>query len=85
MAAEGIIAEPHPAAATALEVTEGARKLRNAKPYQDGLVELQDAASQAVTDRLPLTDGMKVLDYCAGGGGKSSGHGGAGQYPEFRT
>ncbi|KIC25148.1 MULTISPECIES: RsmB/NOP family class I SAM-dependent RNA methyltransferase [unclassified Leisingera] len=71
LAAEGIIAEPHPAAATALEVTEGARKLRNAKPYQDGLVELQDAASQAVTDRLPLTDGMKVLDYCAGGGGKT--------------
>ncbi|OBY27347.1 RsmB/NOP family class I SAM-dependent RNA methyltransferase [Leisingera sp. JC1] len=71
LAGEGIIAEPHPAAATALEVTEGARKLRNSKPYQDGLVELQDAASQAVTDRLPLKDGMKVLDYCAGGGGKS--------------
>ncbi|MDC0656715.1 RsmB/NOP family class I SAM-dependent RNA methyltransferase [Leisingera sp. SS27] len=71
LAAEGITAEPHPASSTALEVTDGARKLRNSKPYQDGFVELQDAASQAVTDRLPLTDGMKVLDYCAGGGGKS--------------
>ncbi|KIC37547.1 RsmB/NOP family class I SAM-dependent RNA methyltransferase [Leisingera sp. ANG-M7] len=71
LAGEGITAEPHPAAGTALEVTEGARKLRNSKSYQDGLVELQDAASQAVTDRLPLKDGMKVLDYCAGGGGKS--------------
>ncbi|MEW2913554.1 RsmB/NOP family class I SAM-dependent RNA methyltransferase [Leisingera sp. JC11] len=71
LAAEGIAAQPHPAAATALEVTEGARKLRNANSYQDGLVELQDAASQAVTERLPLQDGMKVLDYCAGGGGKT--------------
>ncbi|NSY38858.1 RsmB/NOP family class I SAM-dependent RNA methyltransferase [Leisingera sp. ANG59] len=71
LAAEDIAVEPHPAATTALEVTDGARKLRNAKPYQDGLVELQDAASQAVTDRLPLKEGMTVLDYCAGGGGKT--------------
>ncbi|WP_424977479.1 RsmB/NOP family class I SAM-dependent RNA methyltransferase [Leisingera sp. S232] len=71
LAAEGIETKLHSAAPTALEVTEGARKLRNAKPYLDGLVELQDAASQAVTERLPLNDGMRVLDYCAGGGGKT--------------
>ncbi|KIC22399.1 RsmB/NOP family class I SAM-dependent RNA methyltransferase [Leisingera sp. ANG-Vp] len=71
LAAEGIVTTPHPAAETALEITEGARKLRNAKAYLEGLVELQDAASQAVVAQLPLNDGMKVLDYCAGGGGKS--------------
>ncbi|MEX0302521.1 MAG: RsmB/NOP family class I SAM-dependent RNA methyltransferase [Leisingera sp.] len=71
LAAEGITTTPHPASETALEVIEGARKLRNAKPYSDGSVELQDAASQAVVEQLPLKDGMKVLDYCAGGGGKS--------------
>ncbi|UWQ26573.1 RsmB/NOP family class I SAM-dependent RNA methyltransferase [Leisingera aquaemixtae] len=71
LTAEGIATRPLPAAATALEVTEGARKLRNAKAYADGLVELQDAASQAVVEQLPLADGMSVLDYCAGGGGKS--------------
>ncbi|WP_264213535.1 RsmB/NOP family class I SAM-dependent RNA methyltransferase [Leisingera thetidis] len=71
LASEGITTRPHPAAATALEVIEGARKLRNAEAYQDGLVELQDAASQAVVAHLPLEDGMKVLDFCAGGGGKS--------------
>ena len=71
LAAEGISTQPHPAASTALEITEGARKLRNAKAYLDGLVELQDAASQAVVEQLPLQDGMFVLDYCAGGGGKS--------------
>ncbi|UWQ30617.1 RsmB/NOP family class I SAM-dependent RNA methyltransferase [Leisingera sp. M523] len=71
LSADGIATRPHPAAATALDVTEGARKLRNTKVYQDGLVELQDAASQAVTALLPLQDSMKVLDYCAGGGGKT--------------
>lgn len=71
LAAEGISTQPHPAASTALEITEGARKLRNAKAYLDGLVELQDAASQAVVEQLPLQDCMSVLDYCAGGGGKS--------------
>jgi 16S rRNA (cytosine967-C5)-methyltransferase len=35
-------------------------------------VELQDAASQAVADALlPLDPGARVLDYCAGGGGKA--------------
>ncbi|AHD09632.1 RsmB/NOP family class I SAM-dependent RNA methyltransferase [Phaeobacter gallaeciensis] len=71
LAEEGILAETHPAADTALSVTEGARKIRNSSAYLTGLVELQDAASQAVIEALPLADGQRVLDYCAGGGGKS--------------
>ena len=71
LAKEGVICQPHAAAETALEVTEGARRIRNSEAYLSGLVELQDAASQAVVEALPLRDGMKVLDYCAGGGGKS--------------
>lgn len=71
LAEEGIICAPHPASETALDVTTGARKIRNSTCFADGLVELQDAASQAVVDQLPLKDGMRVLDYCAGGGGKS--------------
>lgn len=67
----GITAVSHPASPTALEVVEGARALRNAPAYADGLVELQDAASQAVVDRLNLHAGMRVLDLCAGGGGKT--------------
>lgn len=55
----------------ALEVTEGKRKIQNSKAYADGLVELQDAHSQAVTAALPLRSEMRVLDYCAGGGGKT--------------
>ncbi|MEP4038684.1 RsmB/NOP family class I SAM-dependent RNA methyltransferase [Pseudophaeobacter sp.] len=71
LAEEGILCTPHPASDTALEVTQGGRKIRNSDCFADGLVELQDAASQAVVDRLPLQDGMRVLDFCAGGGGKS--------------
>lgn len=71
LASEGIVTQPHAGVATALHVTEGARRVAQSAAYRDGLVELQDAASQAVTEALPLHDGMRVLDYCAGGGGKT--------------
>lgn len=71
LAAEGIEAEPHPLAATALKVTANARRLQGSAAFGQGLVELQDASSQAVVEALPLRDGMKVLDHCAGGGGKT--------------
>lgn len=71
LAAEGIGAVPHPLANSALQVTENARKIQSSTCYAEGLVELQDAASQAVVDLLPLRPGMRVLDYCAGGGGKT--------------
>ncbi|MCA0044984.1 RsmB/NOP family class I SAM-dependent RNA methyltransferase [Celeribacter litoreus] len=68
---DGIEAEPHPLSETALKVTKGARAVARSQAYLTGLVELQDAGSQAIIDALPLQDGMSVLDYCAGGGGKS--------------
>ncbi|MCG7492617.1 RsmB/NOP family class I SAM-dependent RNA methyltransferase [Thalassobius sp. Cn5-15] len=71
LAAEGITAEVSEAAPNALHVIDGVRKINNSNAYRDGLVELQDGASQAVADALPLEDGQKVLDMCAGGGGKS--------------
>lgn len=71
LAEDGIVARPHPLAASALEVTEGQRRIDGARAYRMGLVELQDAASQAVVEALPLRDGMRVLDHCAGGGGKT--------------
>ncbi len=71
LAGEGIMTRPCALADTALEVTENARKIATSAVYIEGLIELQDAASQAVVQALPLRDGMRVLDYCAGGGGKS--------------
>ena len=70
LAEEGIAAVPHPLAKFALEVTDGARKIQTSQAYLTGVVELQDAASQAVVAALPLRDGQRVLDHCAGGGGK---------------
>ena len=71
LAAEGIVTVPHALARTALHVTEGARKIHTSGCYATGLVELQDAASQAVVQALQITPSMRVLDYCAGGGGKA--------------
>ncbi|MBM3611872.1 MAG: RsmB/NOP family class I SAM-dependent RNA methyltransferase [Alphaproteobacteria bacterium] len=71
LAAEGIAARAHPLAPWALELGAGAARLRLSRAYAEGLVELQDAASQAVVAALPLGHGMRVLDFCAGGGGKT--------------
>ncbi|MGV6804551.1 MAG: RsmB/NOP family class I SAM-dependent RNA methyltransferase [Ruegeria sp.] len=68
---DGISAIKHSACDTALEVVEGARRISQSRAYLDGLVELQDAASQAIVAALDLQPGMRVLDYCAGGGGKA--------------
>lgn len=71
LAAEGIATRPHPDVATALEVTGNAGKIQSSTAFARGLVELQDASSQAAVLRLPLGPGQRVLDYCAGGGGKA--------------
>jgi 16S rRNA (cytosine967-C5)-methyltransferase len=71
LAHDGVICVRHNSARTALLVSEGSRRIRQGKAFQDGLVELQDGASQAVAEALPLRDGMRVLDFCAGGGGKA--------------
>lgn len=60
-----------PLSPSALEATENARRVQTSAAYRDGLVELQDAASQAVVDMLPLDGVTRILDYCAGGGGKA--------------
>ncbi len=67
----GIETRPISLADTALSVISGERKVKLSEAYETGLVELQDASCQAVISELPLREGMKVLDYCAGGGGKS--------------
>lgn len=71
LAQEAIVARPHDLANTALQVTDNERKIQNSTLYLEGLVELQDASSQAVVAMLDLRPGARVLDYCAGGGGKT--------------
>lgn len=73
LAAEGIVTEPHPTIATCLRVTENPRRVKTATAYLDGLVELQDASSQFAINAVPVADHARLLDYCAGGGGKALG------------
>lgn len=66
---DGVETVPNPRAPTALSVTQGPRRLRNARAYLEGLVEVQDSASQAAM--LGITGTGTALDFCAGGGGKA--------------
>lgn len=70
LAAEGIEVRQDLRLATALRVTSGERKIHQGRAYQSGLVELQDLSPQFACATLPLAEGDRVLDYCAGGGGK---------------
>ena len=70
LAQDGITAEAHPKVQSTLEVTENARKIASSRAFREGMIELQDAASQAVVNDLELPQKGRILDYCAGGGGK---------------
>ncbi len=71
LAAEGIEAIFHQIEKTVLQVVSGERKIQNSRTYLSGLVELQDASSQAVCAALPVKEGARVLDFCAGAGARS--------------
>ena len=55
----------------ALRVTTNPRRVALSAAYLNGWVEIQDAGSQSVVDVLPFEQVKTVLDYCAGGGGKT--------------
>lgn len=55
----------------ALKVTGGDRRLRRSRAYQEGLVEIQDLSVQMACAAVDWPQSGRVLDYCAGGGGKA--------------
>jgi 16S rRNA (cytosine967-C5)-methyltransferase len=71
LAAEGFECDAHPLSPTALVVTGPTRGLTRTRSFAEGAFEMQDAGSQALVDRLPDMRGARVLDLCAGGGGKA--------------
>ena len=71
LAAEQVVAKSGPLSPTCIEVVSGAHNVIRSCAYRDGLVEVQDAASQAAVDYARAMPGDTVLDYCAGGGGKT--------------
>lgn len=69
--AEGVGVAPHPTIAGCLRVSANPRRVKTSKAYLNGLIELQDAASQQAVQDTPVPEGGRILDYCAGGGGKA--------------
>jgi 16S rRNA (cytosine967-C5)-methyltransferase len=68
---DGIETETSSLVDTALRVRGETRKILQNKLYLNGFIELQDAGSQALVAQLDCPRTGKVLDYCAGGGGKT--------------
>ena len=54
----------------ALQLTERTNVFRT-EAFKNGLFEVQDASSQRVAQFLEVQPGMRVVDTCAGAGGKS--------------
>ncbi len=53
-----------------LRLVERAR-LEETKAFKKGLIEVQDEGSQLIALLCEVKTGMTVIDYCAGGGGKT--------------
>lgn len=67
---ESIFTEFIPKHEDALRLLERANVFRT-EAFQNGYFEVQDASSQLVAEYLDVEPGMKVVDTCAGAGGKT--------------
>ena len=67
---EGVVTRPVKGVYSALEVTSNAALFRTAA-FKEGLFEQQDAGSQLIPPFLDAQPGMRVIDACAGSGGKT--------------
>jgi 16S rRNA (cytosine967-C5)-methyltransferase len=67
---EGVIAKPLEGYPDALRLTEKSNVF-SLPSFSEGLFEVQDAASQLVCNILDPQEGTRVVDACAGEGGKT--------------
>ena len=67
---ESIFTEFLPNHSDALRLVERANVFRT-EVFKKGYFEVQDASSQLVAEYLDVAPGMKVIDTCAGAGGKT--------------
>ncbi|GJQ05399.1 RsmB/NOP family class I SAM-dependent RNA methyltransferase [Capnocytophaga canimorsus] len=70
LAKEGIDTEILKNYPLALQLTQRAN-IFSTNAFQNGLFEVQDASSQKVAPFLEVSPGMRVIDTCAGAGGKT--------------
>ncbi len=70
LAAEHIAAEPTPWSPLGLRLKHRA-PLAGTAAFKDGLIEVQDEGSQLAALLADARPGMRVVDFCAGAGGKT--------------
>lgn len=70
LADENIETEPLPEQENALKLVER-KNVFTTQAFKDGLFEVQDASSQLVAPFLQVEPGQRVVDACAGAGGKT--------------
>ena len=70
LAAEGWEAAPTPFSPWGLRI-DGRRPVTSGPAFQSGLVEIQDEGSQLIALLTGAKPGMRVVDWCAGAGGKT--------------
>ncbi len=70
LAAEGWTAEPTQYSPWGLRI-DGRRPVTAGPTFQSGLIEIQDEGSQLVAAMVAAAPGMRVVDWCAGAGGKT--------------
>lgn len=71
LASHGLNALDDPRSPSALVLTGRPRGLAQLAGYTSGAFELQDVGSQWLADQVPLEPGQTLVDFCAGGGGKT--------------
>jgi len=70
LAAEGWDATPTKLSPWGLRI-EGRRPVTSGPTFQSGMVEIQDEGSQLIAAMVGAVPGMRVVDWCAGAGGKT--------------
>lgn len=70
LAAEQLDVSPTPLSPWGLRI-DGRRAVTSGPAFQSGLVEIQDEGSQLVAALVGAGPDMRVVDYCAGAGGKT--------------
>jgi 16S rRNA (cytosine967-C5)-methyltransferase len=70
LAAEGWEAKPTKFSPWGLRIA-GRRPVTSGAAFQSGLIEIQDEGSQLVAAMVGAAPGMRVVDWCAGAGGKT--------------
>jgi 16S rRNA (cytosine967-C5)-methyltransferase len=71
LAKMNMTAEPAPFCADGIILSSPSAGLRETVPYKEGMIRIQDEASQLIARLVAPQPGERLLDLCAGTGGKT--------------